>query len=83
MHLKDFIICVSAFSTKICEFGLQGSFERIHDLSSPGSLPGNYAEVSENHALDGCYVLGLAHRYRKYICSYSNVQDKADMTYGS
>ncbi|BBN18845.1 hypothetical protein MPTK1_8g05990 [Marchantia polymorpha subsp. ruderalis] len=40
----------------------KGSFERIHDLSSPGSLPGNYAEVSENHALDGCYVLGLAHR---------------------
>lgn len=41
---------------------LQGSYEKVYDLSSPSSLPHDYMETARSHALEGCYVLGLGRR---------------------
>lgn len=44
---------------------MQGSFEKIQELSAVESLPLDYLQTAKEHALDGCYVLGLSH---KYVC---------------
>jgi hypothetical protein len=43
-------------------FCAQGSYEKIGDICKKESLPANYMAIAKAHALDGCYVLGLAHR---------------------
>jgi len=45
----------------------QGSFEKIGELSTSNSLPKNYVQTARQHALDGCYVLGLGHRYDELL----------------
>ncbi|BBN19120.1 hypothetical protein MPTK1_8g08050 [Marchantia polymorpha subsp. ruderalis] len=40
----------------------KGSFEKIGDISEPASLPEDYLRISRDHALHGCYILGLSYR---------------------
>eukprot|EP00250_Pteridium_aquilinum_P014895 c22269_g1_i1 orf=370-4158(-) len=40
----------------------KGSFEKLKQLCSQESLPTNYLEIAQAHALDGCYVLSLGYR---------------------
>lgn len=40
----------------------KGSFEKIQKLCSQESLPKNYLEIAQSHALDGCYVLSMGYR---------------------
>jgi magnesium-transporting ATPase (P-type) len=42
---------------------LKGSYEKIQELSVTESVPTNYDQVTSAHASDGCYTLGLAHRF--------------------
>jgi magnesium-transporting ATPase (P-type) len=41
---------------------LKGSFERIKDLVKPGSIPADFDTQASRHALEGYYVLALAHK---------------------
>jgi magnesium-transporting ATPase (P-type) len=41
---------------------LKGSFERIKDLVKPGSIPSDFDSQASRHALEGYYVLALAHK---------------------
>mmetsp|Transcript_8522 Transcript_8522/g.24452 ORF Transcript_8522/g.24452 Transcript_8522/m.24452 type:complete len:1333 (-) Transcript_8522:290-4288(-) len=41
---------------------LKGSFERVGQMAHPASLPDDYLQKAQDLALDGCYVLGVAHR---------------------
>ncbi|KAF1776305.1 P-type ATPase, cytoplasmic domain N [Phytophthora cactorum] len=40
----------------------KGSYERMQQLSTPGSVPTDYKSVADRLAKDGCYVLGLSYR---------------------
>ncbi|EGZ11144.1 hypothetical protein PHYSODRAFT_337897 [Phytophthora sojae] len=40
----------------------KGSYERMQQLSSAASVPGDYKSVADRLAKDGCYVLGLSYR---------------------
>ncbi|EEY67512.1 cation-transporting ATPase, putative [Phytophthora infestans T30-4] len=40
----------------------KGSYERMQQLSTPGSVPADYKSVADRLAKDGCYVLGLSYR---------------------
>ncbi|KAJ7537387.1 hypothetical protein O6H91_11G004100 [Diphasiastrum complanatum] len=40
----------------------KGSFEKIKDMSTPETIPEDYLEKAREHALEGCYVLGLGYR---------------------
>ncbi|KAG6620920.1 P-type ATPase (P-ATPase) Superfamily [Phytophthora cinnamomi] len=40
----------------------KGSYERMQQLSSAASVPGDYKSVADRLAKDGCYVLGLSFR---------------------
>ncbi|TDH69884.1 hypothetical protein CCR75_008585 [Bremia lactucae] len=40
----------------------KGSYERMQQLSLPGSVPTDYKNVADRLAKDGCYVLGLSYR---------------------
>ncbi|XP_073391136.1 uncharacterized protein [Physcomitrium patens] len=44
----------------------KGSFEKIQEVSSVASLPVDYIQTAKNHALNGCYVLGLSHKQGFY-----------------
>ncbi|KAJ1673939.1 hypothetical protein EV182_004284, partial [Spiromyces aspiralis] len=41
---------------------VKGSFECIKRLSSAGSIPANFDEVTSAWAKEGCYVLAMAHK---------------------
>lgn len=40
--------------------GVQGSFEKIREVSQPESLPESYLQTAQGLALEGCYVLGMS-----------------------
>lgn len=40
----------------------KGSYERMQSLSDPSSVPSEYKHVADQHAKEGCYVLGVAYR---------------------
>jgi predicted P-type ATPase len=40
----------------------KGSFEKIQEHSIEGSIPLGYLQTAKDHALGGCYVLGLSHK---------------------
>ncbi|KAG0585432.1 hypothetical protein KC19_2G011200 [Ceratodon purpureus] len=52
----------------------KGSFEKIRELSAPHSLPTNYMHTARQHALDGCYVLGLGYRNLGSDCNLERVE---------
>ena len=41
---------------------VKGAYEKMGELCDPATLPSDYLAVARAHALDGCYVLALAHR---------------------
>ncbi|KAJ2882775.1 hypothetical protein FB639_002316, partial [Coemansia asiatica] len=41
---------------------VKGSFERIKEISRPGSLPADYDKMCADLAREGCYVLAIAHK---------------------
>ncbi|RLN20395.1 hypothetical protein BBI17_009970, partial [Phytophthora kernoviae] len=45
-----------------CYVFCKGSYERMQQLSTPGSVPGDYKSVADRLAKDGCYVLGISYR---------------------
>jgi len=48
-----------------CHSFSKGSYERIHHLCQVGdasTMPPDYLSVAKNHAMNGCYVLGVAYR---------------------
>jgi hypothetical protein len=47
---------------------MQGSFEKIQELSTAASLPLDYLQTAKARALDGCYVLGLSYKYVSALC---------------
>ena len=53
---------LDTFTAYLCKWIMQGSFEKIQEKSMVESLPSSYLETARNHALDGCYVLGLSHK---------------------
>lgn len=48
---------------------MQGSFEKIQDVSAAESLPVDYLQTAKSRALDGYYVLGLAYKYVPLLLS--------------
>jgi len=64
-HARMSMSVIVKDSAGICHAFCKGSYERIKDLVSSGqasTLPGDFDSVSKKHALEGCYVLGLAHK---------------------
>ncbi|KAJ9089903.1 hypothetical protein DSO57_1008304 [Entomophthora muscae] len=41
---------------------VKGSFEKLKDLASPESIPADYDRCTSRLAMEGCYVLAMAHR---------------------
>ncbi|KAI0223304.1 hypothetical protein L0F63_004993 [Massospora cicadina] len=41
---------------------VKGSFEKLKDLATPGSIPDDYDRCTGRLAMEGCYVLAMAHR---------------------
>ncbi|POM77559.1 P-type ATPase (P-ATPase) Superfamily [Phytophthora palmivora] len=54
----------------------KGSYERMQQLSTPGSVPADYKSVVDRLAMDGCYVLGLS--YRELLSDWTHKQRYPD-----
>ncbi|ETI31700.1 hypothetical protein F443_21362 [Phytophthora nicotianae P1569] len=56
----------------------KGSYERMQQLSTPGSVPADYKSVADRLAKDGCYVLGLSYRELPSDWTHDQVVEFAD-----
>lgn len=54
----------------------KGSFEKIRNVCNKTSLPENFNDVAKNHAMNGMYVLAIAHA--QIDSKYSNNDDVLD-----
>ncbi|CAI5700453.1 unnamed protein product [Peronospora effusa] len=62
----------------------KGSYERMQQLSTSVSVPGDYKSVADRLAKDGCYVLGLSYRElpsdwtQEQVEQFANNRDAVD-----
>eukprot|EP00121_Abeoforma_whisleri_P008982 Awhi_evm1s8248 len=55
-------VCFLDVTTGETHVIVKGSYEKIKQVSNPESVPADYDEVTSQHAVNGSYTLGIAHK---------------------
>lgn len=62
-HTRQTMSVIACDSEGTFHVFTKGSFEKVEKICLPGSVPRNYHKTAQSHAIDGCYVLSLCHRF--------------------